>query len=227
MTDAQEQPNDQELMKLLPFYVNRSLDEDEQASIEDYLARSEAARIELIYLERLRNAVKRQSLVNSPGELGLKRLQKDIAPKGIAGNGSGAACDTLTGKRASDLAGRAQLSARGEGVAFWWRHVAVAACLTLAVFAGLSTQEWQDRDGEPQLAGSASGAVLQVTFKPHATEAAIRSLLLETGLSIKEGPSSLGIYYLDLDASVNGATLKSALQKLRNRADVVDTAEID
>ncbi len=227
MTDAQDQPNDQELMKLLPFYVNHSLDADEQASIEDYLARSEAARIELIYLERLRKAIKRQSLVNSPGELGLKRLQKDIAPKGSAGTGSGTACDALNGKRASDLAGQAQLSARGDGVAFWWRHVAVAACLTLAVFAGLSTQQWQDRGGEPQLAGSASGAVLQVTFKPQATEAAIRSLLLDTGLSIKEGPSSLGIYYLNLDASVNGATLKSALQKLRNRKDVVDTAEID
>lgn len=221
MANEQDRPHDHELMKLLPFYANRTLNAQEQLYVEDYLARSEEARQDLVFLCRLRDAVKKQPGVNSPGELGLKRLQKDIAltvaDESICGSG----------ERASELAGKAQLSARGHGVAFWWRHVAVAACLTLAVFAGLSVGTWQGGGDELQLAGSGNGPSLQVTFKPQATEAAIRSLLLETGLSIKEGPSSLGIYYLDLESNANGATLKTALQKLRTRRDIVDTAEID
>lgn len=232
MTDAREEPNDKELMKLLPFYVNNTLEQQEQADVDDYLGRSETARRDLIFLKRLRKAVKTQPQTNSPGELGLKRLQREIAiERATTRNGSLAGnertCGGSTGERASVRAGAAQRSARGDGVAFWWRHVAVAACLTLAVFAGVSTQSWQDTTDSTQLAGSANGALLQVTFKPQATEAAIRALLLDTGLTIQAGPSSLGIYHLHLDGSADGATLKGALQKLRSRRDIVDTAEMD
>lgn len=232
MTDAREEQNDIELMKLLPFYVNNTLEQQEQADVDDFLGRSETARRDLIFLKRLRKAVKNQPHANSPGELGLKRLQREIAINrtatyGASLAGTDRACGDSTGERASIRAGAARQSARGEGVAFWWRHVAVAACLTLAVFAGVSTQSWQDNGDSPQLAGSANGAVLQVTFKPQATEAAIRALLLDSGLTIQEGPSSLGIYYLHLDGNADGTTLKSALQKLQTRRDIVDTAEID
>lgn len=181
MADEPEHQNDHELMKLLPFYANCTLDEQEQLCVEDFLTRSEEARQELVFLCRLRDAVKKQPGVNSPGELGLKRLQKGIARNTAdeTAHGSGA------GGQASERAGNAQLSAHGHG------------------------------------------PVLQVTFKPQATEAAIRSLLLEARLSIKEGPSSLGIYYLDLESGANGATLNTALQKLRTHRDIVDTAEID
>ncbi len=223
MADKYEYPNDHELMKLLPFYANHTLDEQENLSVEDYLARSDKARQELVFVSRLRDAIKKQPGVNPPGELGLKRLQRDISLNTAAEMSQG----SDAGKSASERAVNAQLSARGQGVAFWWRHVAVAACLTLAVFAGLSVESWQGDSNEAQLAGSGNGPSLQVTFKPQATEAAIRSLLLDAGLTIKEGPSSLGIYYLGLESSANGATLKSALRKLQTHQDIVDTAEID
>ncbi|WP_282608504.1 hypothetical protein [Pelagibius sp. Alg239-R121] len=222
MTDKPDEPNDLELRKLLPFYVNRTLDEQELANVEDYLIRSEEARGEVAYLQRLRQAVKGEPSETSPGKLGLIRLQRDIA----LGKGLQPASTAKTGKRASNLAREAQLSARGQGVTVWWRHLAIAACLTLAVMAGLSLATGQRRDDNPQLAGAGYGSELQITFKPQASEAAIRALLLETGLSIKEGPSSLGIYRLNTGA-LAGETLENVLKKLKQRRDVVETVEVE
>ena len=231
MTDEEKRPDDAELSKLLPFYVNRTLEQPELAQVEELLARSDEARQEVAFLKRLRQGVKDQPQGNSPGALGLKRLQREIARQDEASSKEA----TGHGTRASDLARKAQEQAqesRQGGVAVWWRHVAIAACLTLAVFGSVTISGgpgsgWLGTDGGPELAGSGSGTVLQVTFKPAATEAAIRSLLLEAGLSIKEGPSSLGVYQLNLEASGASANLASALQKLRARGDVVESAEID
>ncbi len=227
MTDEQKRPDDAELLKLLPFYVNRSLEQPELTAVEELLARSDEARQEVAFLEGLRQGIKDQPQGNSPGALGLKRLQREIARHKETSSSE----TNETGAQASDRARRAQENAQG-GVAVWWRHLAVAACLMLAVFGSLTISGgpgsgWLGTDRGPELAGSSNGAVLQVTFQPDATEAAIRSLLLETGLSIKEGPSSLGIYQLNLEANGTGANLTSALQKLRARRDVVETAEID
>ena len=74
----QKNLSDEELEKLLPFYVNLSLDPPERVAVEEYLARSEAARREVRYLKQLRKSLKAQPQAASPGELGLKRLQREI-----------------------------------------------------------------------------------------------------------------------------------------------------
>lgn len=222
MTLKLEAPNEKELRKLLPFFVNHSLDQQELNWVEDYLNRSDDARREVAYLTKLREKVKQQNAVSSPGKLGLLRLQRDIAlRKDLQQN-----ADSKAGQQARNQAREAQLSARGQSITDWWRPVAIAACLALAVTASLSLDTWLRADDHAQLAGTAQTADLQVTFKPQASEAAIRALLLEHGLSIVEGPSSLGVYHLEVRGSEQDK-INSVLQSLRMRKDVVDTADLD
>jgi hypothetical protein len=218
MTKQPEELSERELHQLLPFYVNGSLEGEELDAIKAYLAGSEEARQEVAFLEQLRENIKKQPQVNSPGELGLKRLQREISRNETLRSGKG--------EQASDLARKVQLSARA-GVSVWWRNLAVAACLTLVVLGAFSRDVWLGDGGDMHLAGSENTAHIQVTFKPQATEEAIRLLLLETGLTIKEGPSTLGVYRLDAETNAGDETLDGILQRLRSRKDVVETADLE
>jgi hypothetical protein len=218
MTKQPEELSERELHQLLPFYVNGSLEGEELDAIKAYLAGSEEARQEVAFLEQLRENIKKQPQVNSPGELGLKRLQREISRNETLRSGKG--------EQASDLARKVQLSARA-GVSVWWRNLAVAACLTLVVLGAFSRDVWLGDGGDMHLAGGENTAHIQITFKPQATEEAIRLLLLETGLTIKEGPSTLGVYRLDAETSVGDETLDDILQRLRSRKDVVETADLE
>ncbi len=233
----QKSLSDHELMKLLPFYVNLTLDPLERASVEDYLARSEEARKEVDYLKQLRKSLKAQPEATSPGELGLKRLQREIKrmqelPEGseieaIPAAAPGRSTDptALHGQGDSDGAQKAQESAHTKPVPAWWRSLAVAACLALAVISGVTLNNQFGSDGSPQLASGESGTVLQVTFKPQVTEEAIRLLLLESDLTITAGPSALGIYHLSPEASADSKSLEETLRKLRQRSDIIESAE--
>ena len=155
--------------------------------------------MEILYLEGLRDAVKAQPQAQSPGEFGLARLQRDMArpapQKAHADDGHG------------------------------WRNLAIAACLALVMFGSLSIGDWVGDGGTPQLAGGDSNAVIQITFKPDAAEFAIRSLLHDVGASITGGPSALGVYHLSLGADSDDTAIAGVLKRLRERTDVVETAE--
>jgi len=216
MTGPSRERSERELQELLPFYVNGSLEGEELAAVEAWLAGSQTARREAAYLERLRQSVKAQPQVNSPGELGLKRLQREIARS--------ATLASQRGGQASEMARTAQQSA-GAGVPAWWRNLAVAACLALVVLGAISLGGLPGGPGEITLAGGESGAVLQVTFKPDAAERDIRALLLQIDASITDGPSALGVYHLKLPAEADNTTIAAALQRLRERGDLVESAD--
>lgn len=215
MSDTGGSRSDRELDALLPYYVNGTLEGDELAAVEAYLARSETARAEAAYLQQLRQAVKAQPAVNAPGELGLKRLQRELSRERATAN---------AGERASERAQSAQQAAR-DGVSGWWRPLAVAACLALVVLAGALTFELSSGGGEPTLAGGPSTAQLQVTFNPQASEGDIRALLQSIDASIADGPSALGVYRLRLGGTPSDATIADALRQLRQHGDIVESAE--
>lgn len=233
----QKSLSDHELMKLLPFYVNLTLDPLERASVEDYLARSEEARQEVDYLKQLRKSLKAQPEATSPGELGLKRLQREIKrmQESPEGSETGVVSETvpqrsadptaLRGQRASDSAQNARETADRKSVPVWWRSLAIAACLALAVVGSVTLSTQFAGDGSPQLASGESGAVLQVTFKPQITEEAIRLLLLETDLTITAGPSALGVYHLTPSSSADSKSTEETLRELRQRSDIIESAE--
>lgn len=211
MTNRTDDGFERELHELLPFFVNGTLTGEELFAVKNYIERSQAARDEVSYLSQLRDGIKSQSQVNSPGELGLKRLQREIA-----GNA----------RRTPDVPANTNMpTIQGAGVTVWWRNLAVAACLTLAVVGAFSVSDWAGNDAGIRMAGGENAAAVQVTFKPDATEQVIRSLLLEMGASIIDGPSALGVYRLSLTGNPDDAALDDAVEKLRRRSDLVDTAE--
>lgn len=206
---AQNGTRDEGLDLLLPWYVNGTLDAEERRQVEAYLERSAQAREDVELLRQLRQQVKDQEQENSPGELGLQRLKREIKQDAERQKAS---ADKMTGKVVT--------------VASFWRPLAVAACLALVIQAGVMVGMNAGvitLDGDVSIAGKAP-AVLQVTFAPEATEQDIRDVLQAAGASIADGPTALGIYNLRL-VDPAGTTVDEALATLRANDTVVTFAE--
>lgn len=199
---------DDDLDLLLPWYVNGTLSAEERRQVEAYLERSSHARDEVELLRALRQQVKDEAVENSPGELGLQRLKREI-------------------KQAEQApAGGDRMAGRTITVASFWRPLAVAACLAVVVQAGVMVG-LGDFGGDVGPASGPTGlppAVMQVTFAPDATEAEIRELLQSVGAVIADGPTALGIYQLRL-VDAESTSLDEALTTLRANGDVVTFAE--
>lgn len=157
--------------KLLPYYLNGTLTAVEVDDVELALTDYPELQQELDFLQALRKHMQSQtSSANSPSELGLKRLQQQLA---------------------KPLPVRASHPVRG------WRIAAIAASFLLLVQTAVFFQSGQPGDYFP--AGGAvdsetGGMVISLTFAPEATEQQIRAILLASNSRIVDGPSALGIY---------------------------------
>ncbi len=176
--------------ELLPFAANGTLEAEEMAEVEAAIADDADLAAELAFLKGLRDDVKARELGTSPGELGLARLKRAIAAEEAA---PAATSGTATVVRTN-----------------WWKAAAVAACAlfaiqTAVVFTSPDTVVTLAGGGGPS--GGYDGPVLTTAFSETATEAQIRTLLLEAGVTIVDGPSALGLYRL---APVEGADLAAA-----------------
>ena len=193
----------EEIQELLPFYVNGSLSAEEKTLVESYLKEDPSLQSEVDFIKALGSAIKDIPQEQSPGEFGLKRLQRDIKKE------------------------KAQTSATVKTVSkpiSLWRNMAIAAGLALILQTAYMVN---DKTGGGKLipAGgentiSISGPVLTVTFVPTATEESIRNLLVEHDLRIIDGPSALGIYRLTTDGDIT-----KAINALKNNKDKVESVQ--
>lgn len=159
----------EEVELLLPFYLNGTLDESEKEQVEQAFENHPELEEELNFLRQLKTEVQAMPMaINSPGEMGLKRLQQQLAAK-------------PTGS---------QVSSR-------WRWAAMAASFLLVVQTSVMILT-PGPTGYQQAGEQQTSPLIQVSFKPETTEAEIRQLLLEYQLSIVEGPSALGLYKLSV-----------------------------
>lgn len=184
---------------LLPFYVNGSLDGEELGLVEQALENNQDLRQEVIFLQNLRKSVKEQEPDSSPGEFGLKRLQKSVS------NASASEKKQPTPKNI-------------------WRFAAVAACLMLAIQTVVVNLESESTytAASGNTTTVAEGYVVSVTFAPNVSERVIRQLLIENNVSIIDGPSALGIYRLSVTENPeNLVTLFKA------RPDVIESIQLD
>jgi len=193
-----------DLALLLPFHVNTTLDADERAAVEAWLAEDPEAADEAETLAAIRRDLQAEH-VTSPGEFGLARLMRDIGREGAAPATPAAA------PKAANLVQRPWL----------WQAVAAVA---VAGFIGQALLTGGERESDLRygLAGAEAdmaAASLTVAFVPEATEAQIRDLLVGLGVEIVSGPSSLGLYGL---SAVDPAEAAAAL---RAAADIVESVE--
>lgn len=184
---------------LLPFYVNGSLKGDELALVEQELANNQALEQEVVFLQNLRQSLKDQELDSSPGEFGLKRLQKSVSNASVS----------------------EQKPPTSKNI---WRFAAVAACLMLViqtVVVNLESESTYTAAGG-KTASVAEGYVVSVTFTPNISELALRQLLIENNVAIIDGPSALGVYRLSVTENPdNLVTLFKA------RPDVIESIQLD
>ncbi|MEX0582396.1 MAG: hypothetical protein WD185_01890 [Sneathiella sp.] len=196
-----------EVERLLPFYVNGTLQGEEFERVEQAIKADPDLQKEVAFLARLRDEVKTPQAENSPGELGLKRLQNALRQGG----------------RTSDAAASASnvVPLRNWG----WRATAIAACLLLVLQTLVMLPAGTDDDLTSAGSGSITiptGNIISVTFQPDATEENIRNLLLSVGASIVAGPSALGVYKLSVPRDVDAVVTKLLL-----RRNLVETAQSD
>jgi anti-sigma factor RsiW len=174
---------------LLAWYVNGTLDGAERGAVETHLRACQRCRDEVTFLGALRQGVKATGTVSSPGELGWMRLRRDA--------------------RAQTRASRFR----------WQPALAAAAAVLIVLQAAILVNFWpREAPITPLGATKPDGIVLQVRFRPNATEAHIRELLQQTGGTLIDGPGALGVYRVRI---VTGADASNSLAKLNATKDVV------
>jgi len=205
MTNESEKSN-RDLDELLPFYVAGTLNSDEVSRVEAYLAANETARKEVDVLRSIQETVKSQTFPQSPGEFGFKRLEKLISEE-------------------------PQIQASNDNIESWWRPVGIAASFAAAFFALIAVQDLTPQPGGFITASgpiNVTGPLVQVMFQPDVTEAEIRSFFLEKNLVIVNGPSAIGLYYVEYGVEDAGQQeLEALIKDLRSQVDVISSADLD
>lgn len=189
--------------ELLPWYVNGTLAEAERAPVAAHLAQCSRCRDELAFLTSLQAGVRaaaEEDAAGMPGELGLKRLLRDVGRE-----------------VPRPMPARAPRS--------WWRPVlAAAAVLIIAVQGVTIVQLHRATNRLTPLGGpSPAGAVVQVRFDPNAREAQIRAALQAVDGELVSGPGALGIYRVRLgDLEARAPAVVERIAELRARRGVID-----
>ena len=204
--------SDSELRALLPWYINHTLGGEVQEEIRRYAARSGAVAGELAWLGRLREHV-RQTRVETdtrPADVGLQKLMALVEAE-------------KTGKL---LRFRPRVK---ERVAAWSQTpgryfvpLGLAAALVLAQAAVIAVLLDGRNDSLAPLSGhsAATGPVIQLTFRPEATEAQIRAVVASVRGDIISGPGALGVYSI----RVPEGQARAALDRLNTGRAVVESA---
>jgi hypothetical protein len=198
-----------ELHALLPWYVNGTLDIASRRALDHEIAESPALRSEVVWLRLVRSQIREQT-------------QAEVAQRSES-----AGLDTLMALVRAEQSGK--LSPLPSRIARWAQGarrfplsmgIAAALVLTQAVIIGtLLDQPAQDPLRALSGGSATGGQLLQITFKPQATEARIRTLLASVQGEIVAGPGALGVYAVRVP-DLQGA---AALEKLRNDSTAVDS----
>jgi len=202
-----------EIEELLPFYVNGTLEGDELNQVEKAIQKDPSLADEVEFLKKLRGEIKAEQTDQPPGELGLKRLQKQLQEQTQYQSGTG------NNQKVSSM-----------GSSNIWRAASIAACLLLIIQAVAFFPHWPSDDltasGNKSMVHTpgiyTTGKVISITFVPDATEDNIRHLLLTIEANIVEGPSALGVYKI-----VVANDIEPAIDKLKAHKNLIESVQYD
>lgn len=204
--------------ELLPFYVNGTLAADDRVWIESYLREHPLAANELNWLRSVQ-AVTQQEELPVSSEVGLERAMQRIR----------------AGRPAASAAAPASFF---ERVREWLQRLAAPGLLKPALATALAVVALQtvvitsmvgERDDMspirtvPPVGVAEQGAFVKVNFRPDATEADIRMLLLDVQANIASGPGQLGDYYVRIAAwQIDAVTARLGASAIVEGVAVVD-----
>lgn len=188
----------QHIEQLLPFYLNGSLETTESKLVEQAMQQDLSLQQDLDFLRSLQQQTQQKTMATSPGEIGLKRLLRQIQqPVSIA----------------------ASTSQPTQG----WKWAAIAASLLLVVQTSTTLLPSDDYQAAGQQGKHLQPDVsLTVTFSPDVSEQQLRDLLIQHRITIIDGPSALGVYQLQLTHQP-----ATTLERLKARNDIFDSIQSD
>lgn len=191
----------EDIEALLPFLANETLEGAERAEVEAAVAEDVQLASELAALRAIRANMQAEDSEASPGELGLARLMRDIDQEVQATPAPVADNDNVVPMRRLRM---------------WQAAAAIVLALGLGQAVLTNAPDTPAPGSEFGLASGMDGpeaAAFRVIFAPETSEADMRNLLLEAGLEIVAGPSSLGFYDLaPLDGAAGLETARTALE---------------
>ncbi|MEL7013303.1 MAG: hypothetical protein AAFO72_08480 [Pseudomonadota bacterium] len=196
-----------EAESLLVFLANDTLEGAERAAVEAAVEADTGLASELAALRQMRLSLQEDGPSRSPGEFGLARLMRDI--------------DADTTVTVTHVAAN-----RPRNPAILKIAVAVLLGLFLTQSAfiyltgGQDGSEFQLASGDPVT--SEDRPTMRVDFVQDVALSEIAALLLESDLTIVNGPSALGFYVLE---ATDADSFAKALEILQNKPDVVNILE--
>ena len=170
-----------QVQRLLPWYLNGSLDGEEAAQLEAHLEDCAECREDL----KAEEAMARQ----------IRTLPSD------ADRGWTALKARVEGGKAAPRQG-SDRALFGRRVSLGWAVVAQAACLALVIpIVAVTLSRPQPLYRSLGSAPTAESGNLVVIFKPDISEQALRSTLTQNGARIVDGPTSADAYVLHVPAA--------------------------
>jgi hypothetical protein len=199
----------EEIEALLVFLANDTLEGDERKVVEAAVAADPQLAGELEALKTMRREMQDED-VQSPGEMGLARLMREI--------------DAEAASPVVPQAGLPEAANLPTAPGGFWK---IAAVVLFGLVVVQTAYIGYEGGTDFELAGGEEAPVsaehtIRVAFAEDSAEADIRALLLEQGLVIVDGPSAIGLYTL---AAADEASRVDALAALQARGDLVESAE--
>ncbi len=186
--------------ELLAFHVNGLLEGDERKRVAQHVSACGRCRDEVGRLEALRH----RAPGGPPG-----RPEAEVELAGAAERAAGG-------------------SSRGDRRAApaWWRPALAAGAIIIVLEGAILAVVVARQGGLDPLGTPAAGVVLEVTFAPDATEAAIRAALAGVNGRIVDGPSPIGVYTVRLPIpEEDRAQVEAAVDRLAGLTGVVSHVE--
>ena len=217
-------------IELLPWFLNGTLSADEQRSLEVHLEHCEECGRQLSEFRALSDAAADLSDETPEEPEGLfARVLADIDQLEAETQAPARAAPTSSGLLARAL----------RGLEAWWepltrptrlalatQSVALIATLGLLVTLWSPTGSMQTLSG-PEGVATSGRAHLIVGFHDGVAELEVRELLVELDGQIVHGPSSIGLYTIELPLPRSQQELLAALvEALRERTDLIRFVEL-
>lgn len=187
--------NKEQIIELLPEYVNDSLDKDIRDIIDEAIKTDEAIRLELEFLNSVRKSIKEEKII-SPTEWGLARLKKSLNHHETEQKDFVAKKNTPVSSSKSNA---------------FWKNIALAASVAFVLQSCYLLQNKLGIDEEYRTLSTVElKDTIKVQFKDNASELQIRRLLINLDGNIIKGPSAIGIYNIQF---INNDTALETLEK--------------
>jgi len=191
---------DKYIIKLLPWYINDTLDEDENRMVAEALEKDENLKKEYELLKSISTAMQTDE-IQTPGEIGLARLKRSMK----------------TSTQSS------QQTVQKSSATTRWKFAAIAASLLLIVQVSFTLNQTSEQEYyQPLGSEKKSQDTITVTFSPTATEQQIREVLLASHALIVDGPSAAGIYRVRSTTDID-----STIESLQTCSEVITHVEAE